>query len=235
MLKKICLLLTALVLLLSAAAAFAEPPDLSQMTFEELQELRAKIGLEMQTRPEGAEIVLTNGGTFVVGRDLQPGTYYFVYDDSLTGSAFVKVFEDETKSRPLCQIMVSTASYSVYTLTDLKEGNCVEVGFTIRLSKAGFPAYVPPEGTVIPQGAYEVGVDIPAGRYSVHEGTKGCQVVIYRDWDHHKTGNQWTAEEFLTLYALHLSGVVTLTEGQIFVVEKNSVIMNKYTPAFTFE
>lgn len=235
MLKKMMLLLMTIMLLTGATFCVAEELDLSQLTFDELTELRTKINLEMQTRPEGEEIVLSNGGTFIVGRDLQPGTYYFVHDDSITGSAFVQVYQDETKSNQLHRIFVSTESYSVYTLTDLKEGNCVEVGFTIRLSKVGFPAYVPPEGTIIPQGAYEVGVDIPAGRYSVHEGAKGSLVMIFRDWDHYATGNQWTAKEFLTLNATNLSGVITLTEGEIFVVDKNNIVMKKYTPAFTFD
>lgn len=60
----------ALILSLSTLSALAETLDLSQMTFEELAELQTRIDLEMQNRPKAEEIVLSNGGTFIVGRDL---------------------------------------------------------------------------------------------------------------------------------------------------------------------
>ena len=148
--KKRTLMLIA-VLLMFTASAYAEEMDLSRLTFEQLTALRTKINLEMQTRPEGQEIILSNGGTFVVGEDLQPGTYSFIHNDSITGSAFVEVFRDETMSEMLYRVFVSSSSYTVYTLTDLKEGNCVKVGFTIKLSKAGFPAYTPLKGRSFPK------------------------------------------------------------------------------------
>lgn len=235
MLKKVLLLLMAVMLLTGAATAFAEGLDLSNLTFEELTELRTKINLEMQTRPEAEEIILSNGGTFIVGQDLQSGTYDFIHHDSISGGALVQVYEDETKSRMLYQVFVSSESYTVYTLPDLQEGNCITVGFTIKLSKVGFPAYNPPEGTVVLQGAYEVGKEIPAGKYSIHESTKGSRVRVYKDLEQYQSGQKWTAQTDLSLDASTLSGVVTLTEGQIFVVEKNDIVMNKYTTTFTFD
>ena len=237
MLKKMLLALLAL-LMMCAACASAETPDLTQMTFEELAELRAQVNAEILTRPEATPIILGNGGKYIVGKDLKPGTYSFIYAGGSSGSAKVYVYQDETESKVLQDFFVTSNKYAVFTLHDLKDGNCIVPGFTIKLSAAGFPEYTPPEGVLIPAGIYEIGTDIPAGKYSFHMNESGCYIEVYKDMETYENRvNSYSSEYLYRMYldALNLSTTGPLKEGNILVINNASIIMKKFVPTFNFD
>ena len=134
MLKRMLLGLMTLALLMNAAFAFAETPDLSHMTFTELAELRARVNAEMLIRPEAEDIILPGGGEYVVGEDLLPGTYYFIYNDTSTGNISVEVYRDKSADWPENYINCNSDDYLVHTMS-LEEGNCIRTRWTIRLNR----------------------------------------------------------------------------------------------------
>ena len=232
MLKKSFLLLTALILLLGAVSALAETPDLSQMTFEELAELRTLIDAEMLTRPEAEDIVLAVG-EYVVGRDLKPGTYYAIYESGEWSSGYVRIFQDETKEKRLLYMSTDPASYNVYMLKDLVEGNVVVIEYNaLRVNMTGFPDHHAPEGTLIPAGVYEVGVEIPAGKYSAFLNAGASNIYVYQNMDAYQNGKK--QQSFRFGYT-NRECVLSLQDGNIVEVKSNSVIMNKYVSTFTFD
>ena len=234
MLKKLLMLLLAL--LLGMTAVLAEELDLTKMTYDELAALRLKVNAEIQGRPEAEPITLGNGGMYIVGQDLKPGTYYFIYDDSISGAAFVEVYQDETMQETLLRLFVTSDKYAVFALPNLKEGNCIVPGFTIKLSSAGFPEYTAPEGVLVPPGVYEIGTDIPAGRYNIFLNEGGCRVEVYESQEvYDNAPNYLSADYWLNLNARVHSGVATMKEGNILVINDESVIMTKYVPAFNFD
>lgn len=234
MLKKTCLLLTALILLLGVATAFAETPDLSQMTFEELAELRTLINAEMLTRPEAEDMVL-GAGEYVVGRDLQPGTYYAIYESGTWSSGYVRIYKDETKEKRLLHISIDP--YDIYPMTDLVEGNIIVVEYNaIRVNMTGFPDYHAPEGTLIPAGVYEIGVEIPAGKYSALLNTGCSSISVYQNMATYQESDGFfdTLQSYTLGYA-ERECMLNLQDGNILVVESNSILMNKYVATFTFD
>lgn len=236
MLKRILSFLLTLALFLGAASAIAEADDLSEMTFEELAELRTLITAEMLTRPEGEEIVLS-AGEYVVGRDLQPGTYYAIYESGQWSGGSIYVYEDETKGNRLAWITTVPSSYDVYPIRNLAEGNIVVIeGNKLRTNMVGFPDYHAPEGTLIPPGVYEIGVDIPAGRYSVSLNGDETFVYVYKTKEAYLAGKTSSRErEMYYLAYKDKTCVVSLQDGQIFVIDDSSVIMSKYDTVFTFD
>lgn len=232
MLKRMLLVLMTLALLTNAAFALAEIPDLSQMTFADLAALRAQINAEMLIRPEAEDIILPGGGEYVVGEDLLPGTYYFIYNDTSTGNIHVEVYKDKSAKQRDSYVNCNSDDYLVHMLS-VEEGNCIRTKWTIRLNKVGFPDYHAPEGTFIPAGSYEIGTDIPAGKYEVNLYAGKSRVVVFKD------ANAF-ANNGLKLHDIRFNGAVrtgnvTLTEGNILVIESAGIVMSKYKPAFTFD
>ncbi|MBR6569173.1 MAG: hypothetical protein IKK75_01845 [Clostridia bacterium] len=234
MVKKLLLLLMTIIVLTSATFAVAEELDLSQLTFDELIELRTKITLEMQSRPEAEDIVL-GVGEYVVGRDLNPGSYYLIYESGNMAPGYVSVYSDETKSTRILRMETETSTYDVYTLSSLVEGNVVVVEHNgLRANQVGFPEYFAPKGTVIPAGTYEIGVDIPAGRYTAHLLDGLSYIYIYPDSESCSQKDWQNRESFLLAHG-NRECLLSLQEGSYVVIERNSLIMNKYVPGFTFE
>lgn len=234
MLKKLLLLLITTMLMCGAASSFAEGLDLSQLTFEELTNLRAQITLEMQSRPEAADIVL-GVGEYVVGRDLNPGSYYMIYESGNMSSGYVSVYSDETKSNRILWITTETSTYDVYSLTSLVEGNVVVVEHnSLRANQVGYPDYFAPEGTVIPAGTYEIGVDIPAGKYTAHLMDGISNIRVYPDFES-CSQKDWTKRDDYSLAHGNRECQLSLQEGSYLVIERNSIIMNKFVSTFTFD
>lgn len=234
--RKTCLLLAALLLLLGTTSAFAETPDLSQMTFEELIELQTLINAEIFTRPEAEDFVL-GVGEYLVGRDLQPGTYYAIYESgNAAATGCIHVYADEAKEKQLATIYTQYDTYDVYRLSNLETGNVVVVStLAIRMNMVGFPDYHAPDGTSVPPGVYEVGVDIPAGRYTAHLGVGQVRLLVYSSQEGYKE-NSWSSivcDRYLS--GQNRIGVIQLQDGYVIRVDHNSVILNKYTPPFTFD
>lgn len=226
MLKRMLLALLSMALLLSAACASAETPNLSQMTFEKLADLRAQIDAEMQSRPEAEDIILPGGGEYVVGEDLLPGTYYFIYSDTSTGNISVEVYTDKSAERAESYINCNSDDYLVHALS-LEEGNCIRTRWTIRLNRVGFPDYHVPEGTYIPAGNYVIGTDIPAGRYEIN---------LYESRSVVEVKNAHGIREFyMVLDGAERTAIVTLNEDATLVIQKGGIMMNKSNTKFTFD
>lgn len=68
-----------IILSMLSIPAFAEVPDLSSMTLEELIELRVQLNAEIDSRfvPDSTRLY---NGTYFCGADLEPGVY-LVYND----------------------------------------------------------------------------------------------------------------------------------------------------------
>lgn len=234
MLRRMLLTLLAMMLMMGAWCAVAETPDLSQMTFEELADLRSLINAEMLLRPEGEDMVL-GVGDYLVGRDLMPGSYYMIYESGNMSPGYVSVYADESKSARLLWITTETSTYDVYSLASLKEGNVVVVEHNaMRVNQMGFPDYQAPEGTMIPAGTYEIGVDIPAGKYTAQLLKGISNVYVYPD-EGSCTQADWTKREDYLLAHGNRVCVLSLQEGSYLVIKRNSIIMNKYVPPFTFD
>lgn len=232
MLRRMLLALMTMSLLMSAASAIAEIPNLSQMNFEELAGLRARVNAEMLIRPEAEDIILPGGGEYVVGEDLLPGTYYFIYNDTSTGNIHVEVYKDKSATQCDSYVNCNSDDYLVHKLS-VEEGNCIRTKWTIRLNKVGFPDYHAPEGTFIPAGSYEIGTDIPAGRYEVNLYAGRSRVVVFKDANAFE--NNGLKHYDIRLNGAVRTGNVTLADGNILVIESAGIVMSKFNSTFSFD
>ena len=232
--RAVCILLT-MIALLSASVCLAEQTDLTALSVDELLSLRQRVNAELMTRPEAEDVVL-EAGEYLVGTDLKPGNYYAIPANG--GRQALQVFADSTMENSLHYYLCDSEFYEIQRIP-LEEGNYVVVHGPVIMNLTGFPDYhIPLEGTTIPVGIYEIGNEIPAGKYSLY--CNGVQANIYI----YKNREDAVANSFLdNLYYQHLDyrsdnrliSVLYLEEGTWLVISESPVIMTKSTVTFTFE
>lgn len=233
--KVLRIIVIILVILSTFGICFAEEPDLTTLSVDELMALRQKINAELMTRPEAEDMIL-EAGEYLVGKDIKPGSYYAI--PASGGTQGVEVFTDSTMSTNIRYYHCDNTFYEVQKIT-LDEGNYVVVYGPVLMNLTGFPDYhIPLEGTDVPVGVYEIGVEIPAGKYSLY--CNGAQANIYVC----KSREGAISDPYKDrLYYEHLDwrddnrliSVLYLEEGNWFVISDSPVIMKKSTAVFDFE
>lgn len=183
-----------LTLLFVVKTAFADSTDYSSMPFNELQAVKNAVDQEYFSRPESSGFVLTQG-VYVVGEQIKPGQYYIAMTEpnASSSSSFIAIYENKEtfeQEEPYFNKLATFFSY-MFLYKDaqsivLKEGNIVRIDEGIIRFKASpftkdeLYKYEAPEGTLVPNGIYTVGIDIPEGTYTAFPATsKGGELSVY--------------------------------------------------------
>lgn len=173
-----------LLLVLIATAAFAELPDFSAMSFEELQTMKTALDAEFNSRPESSGIKLGTGSV-VIGEDIKPGNYYIAMTQpSRLSQAHYRIYTDKETFEKEDYLSAENALDSGYLFLGeipisilLEEGNVFvidEGNVTLKASQFSdeeLYKYEPPQGTYAEIGIYKVGTDIPTGKYLLYPAT----------------------------------------------------------------
>lgn len=162
MMLRLCAAFTALLLLLTGTGAQAEAQyDFDDLTLEELYEVRAKLDDRIEAL-ESAEAVHSYGaGVYCVGVDIPEGDYAIIEEpNAMFASVVVRREEDSNSALILHKLITGQADISLRrdTWVTLSEVRAWPLGK--EPSRAGA------DGT-LPEGAYLVGVQLPAGRYRI--------------------------------------------------------------------
>ena len=245
--KRVAALLVIGCLALSVPVAASEP-DVTQLDFLTLSELKQKVDAEYNSRPEAGPFNVA-AGYYTVGQDINPGRYYVATvvpdEDGYGVRMHVYVDKAQFESRP-SGYYGEYISDDYFSLGDepksmtLEEGNYLYVEGALLFSPGEFMlsdyyTYEPPEGTYVPAGAYMVGDeeedDIPTGTFTVYAGTiYGGDVKIYNTQENYAQDGSWHLG-----YDKHCEVRVTkipepetiiLEGGNVLLVEKD-VIMKK--------
>ena len=232
--RKIALLLLAAVLLASMLSCHAEEMDWSSYSYDTLLTLRKQIDAELALRPENEEYVLEPGKIYTVGKDIIPGVYYAIFDSGDWTSSNIYFYGDDGEQ--LDYISVSASNYTVYELILLSIRDVrVQVTYNnIRISRAGFPDYHPHEGTTVPVGTYEVGKELPAGKYCAYLLNGSARVRVYPSRDQYEKGFGTILSEYLSKSERAINNI-QLNEGNVLVIEENSIVMTKSSFTLTFD
>lgn len=222
------------IVLLFSTSAIAEGLDLSSMSYEQLVELKRAVDNEYYARPEAEPNVLAPGN-YIVGEDIQAGTYYVCvnsYEFNQTANTWFRVYESrdayDAGSEPLWYNYISLDEQA--SCVTLKNGNMVRIGdFPVTMSVRKLAEneryqYAIPDGTYVPCGTYKVGQEIPAGSYQVYMGSiYGGYMAIYPDDAAYKDRNDATYVELRVIWSDHTKSAV-LEDGNVVVVHRDVVL-----------
>lgn len=226
--------------LAEAAALDSGLPDVENMSYELLLELKQSVDAEYFSRHE-AEPIRFNPGTYVVGKDIKAGRYnYVVTCPPIDTSAALYVFDSYSAYQN------SRYDYTVYynlsleegvQSIDLIEGSCIQISNAcIAFSVADFAdevfyQFVAPDGTYVPEGTYMVGVDLPVGTYAVYPAsTERATLYLYSDYssvydgyDNYEYVYLLSQEDMKTLKPT----IIEVKDGNLISIEYADVIMHK--------
>lgn len=238
-------------ILLTLGIATAESIDVSTMDFNTLKELKTAVDLEFYTRPEATGMILLSG-FYTVGKDINPGRYYAMAvepnDSDYTTRLHIYATREKYETRP-------SGYYGEYLYDNyfhlgedskslvLEEGNFLylEAGSIVisasPITPSDYYTYKVPEGTYVPVGVYNVGDDIPAGKYLAYSGTiRGGDVKIYFTEEDFKSDGAWHLgydQHFeLDVKKTPVSCSLVLEDGYVVFVEKDIVMKKQVKLSF---
>jgi len=217
------------------------------LDYDSLYALKVRVDAELYSRPE-AEPVYWAAGSYVAGRDIQPGRYYLIMSaptrHSYTSYRIYATQADYEEGNDYLTgdlIFLTDEPVSI----SLEDGNCLSVQGPVALSVAPFTEderyrYTAPEGTLVPAGVYEVGenADIPVGTYLAYPATlSGGDIKLYSTMAAYESDGSWHLG-YDTHYELDVTAdlqpeTIRVSEGMAVLVEKD-VIMKKQA-ALVFE
>lgn len=228
--KLFAVLLTCTLLLSFSLLGYADSLDFVSMTYEQLAELKRVIDKEYYARPEAEPRILAPG-QYIVGQDIEPGTYYACvnsYTFNRAGIGHLYLYESlEVYSaggerlwheqpclvEPAVKVTLSTGNL-------LRVVYCAVTFSAEELTEEQQYKYDVPEGTYVPCGIYKVGEDIPAGRYQIYMGSlDGGEVWVYAD------ESKSTKKDHVELDFLGNEHVkpLSIVDGDVVVVEHDVV------------
>lgn len=229
----VCLIIFLLTLSFST---IAEEIDFSTMTTDELLELRIKLNSELLSRPDSEGIILMPDD-YLVGKDIMPGVYYARHESGTWSGGNADVYSDETKNRKDGKYISNRldADAGNVCILRLEEGNVLSItNNNIIINKTGFPEYQIPDGVLIPEGVYEIGVEIPAGKYSAYwAGDSESCIYVYKDKESFEGSNISIIYSSLTYHSDRTN--LELIDGNILEIKFDSIYMKKGPLTFSFE
>ena len=199
-----CAWLAALLVLSLGGAALAEAEfDFSGLTLEQLYEVRARLdeAIAAQERLGGAPVYAA--GTYVIGRDMPEGDYVLVENaDAMFASVEVRSGEGGDSSLVFLKLI------SGQVVVRLGRDTCMVLSEAQAYPLAAAPTVDPTAGPV-PEGAYLVGSQLPAGRYTAAV-TERAPLSSYSVYD----GILGTDGRLVKFEVLHENTVLELRDGE---------------------
>lgn len=199
------------------------------------------------TSARADSIILTNG-YYVVGQDIDAGSYYIIVGGFGTGSTgWCGVYLDKTKMQEKESIVSGYIRIGANPFhVNLDDGNvvCVEdlplLFSTEEIKEEDYPIYEPPEGTLVVSGIYRGGIDIPVGTYQVYSAiAKLGYIVGYRTEEAYQKDKDSTMHfdrDFTVDYyptKPEKIAVVEIEEGNVLIFNGDAIM--RKPPRLTFE
>lgn len=215
-------------------------PDVENMPYDLLLELKQKVDMEYYSRHE-SEPIRFIPGVYVVGKDIKAGRYNYVMTCPPSDtSPYLYVYNSYAEYQDNRYNYTSHYSLSLENgiqSIELIEGSCIRIAsaclaFSITdFSDDVFYQYVAPEGTYVPKGTYMAGSDLPAGVYDVYPTSiEHATIYLYSDYTSVYDGQ----DDYEYIYLLCQDDMKTLKpttievkDGNLLSVSNQGVIMVK--------
>ena len=219
--------------------ANAESFDFSSLPFNELLELKKQVDEEFFLRKESGPRTLFPG-KYIIGEDIPAGSYYYCVLEPTDSVSYVKMELYPDRDSYLNRDKTEALEGNIYCARGpytqiFKEGNYLSLrGANLTISMKPIPdslfyKYDPPEGTLVREGKYFVGKDIPQGEYYVYPSTASSATVFCIFENEDRSTSQYFAEKtFIVSVTKSECGTrIKLNEGQVITVSDGDVIMKK--------
>lgn len=152
---------------------------------------------------------LTNSyksGTYTVGKDIEPGEYVFLADD--------------TSKQGLCRTPGKDSLYNYIYFTNrayitLSNGAYINVANSTFYKLADAPKATTIDG-ILPEGMYKIGVDIPAGNYKIKSREDSYGTYKISNNSKHLTYGSYTFSD----------ATVSVASGDYLTIEDGYIIIN---------
>lgn len=187
-----------------------------------------------------AESFLLTNGFYVVGQDISAGGYDIIVgefrsdSEGRCGIYLDKEKMQEYESIVSCDIPIGADPFHV----NLEDGNIVAVSglpllfSTEKITEEDYPAYEPPEGTLVVSGVYRGGIDIPIGTYQIYpEMANAGYIIGYRseeayqkDRDTYYHFDRDFRVDFYPTYPQKIS-VVEVEDGNVLIFNGNAIVV----------
>ena len=177
-----------MVLLLLATPVLAEGLDLKAMDDSSLLALKKAVDMEYSSRID-SEPILLQPGKYIVGKDIKAGIWYArvnTFEPGQNASARISVYVLENDKED-CIFMEELRLGARSIVFDFEEESWFYVRkYPVMLCKSEFDEdqlykYKTPTGTIVSEGSYVVGLDIPVGTYRIRSAfNKQTQVEVER-------------------------------------------------------
>ena len=155
--KRILCACLAALLLWAAAAAMAAEYDFSGLTLEQLYDVRGQVDKAIEAQESAGEANFYDDGSYLVGTDLPEGDYVLIeQEDALFASVVVRAGGSADDALILHKLISGQADIH------LKKDTWVTLS---EVRARPLEASETPACDGVGEGAYLVGVQLPAGRY----------------------------------------------------------------------
>lgn len=226
--KKVLLAVLFSLFAFSIIPAFAQDIDLTSLGYEELSKLKKEVDYEYSSRPE-AEPFIMQVGSYKVGIDIAPGTYYInrakLIDEY---PAQVRVYDEKGDSRSMPYATIDDVNYVTLNAGDTFTIYYADVIFSSQKNELGDLYELPEiEGTFVPKGKYTIGEEIPAGSYEIYPtALRGSTIYIYAEkesTDYNLYGISFDQKQYGQVLRFSEGNYISLSEP---VYMKKTVALN---------
>ena len=156
--KRILCACLAALLLWAAAAAMAAEYDFSGLTLEQLYDVRGQVDKAIEAQESAGEANFYDDGSYLVGTDLPEGDYVLIeQEDALFASVVVRAGGSADDALILHKLISGQADIH------LKKDTWVTLS---EVRARPLEASEAADCSAVGEGAYLVGVQLPAGRYT---------------------------------------------------------------------
>lgn len=195
-----------------------------------------------------ADSILLTNGYYVVGQDISAGGYNIIVGEFGTErTGWCSVYLDKTKMQENTSLVSGNIPIGAEPFhVNLEDGNVVSVSYlpllfsTEEIKEEDYPAYEPPEGTLVVTGIYRGGIDIPAGTYQVYSAKAEAGYIIgYRTEEAYQDDKDSTYHfdrDFTVDYyptKPEKIAVVEVEEGNVLLFNGDAIM--RKPPKLTFE
>lgn len=201
----ICILLMGCMLLISGGVGVAAEAeyDFSGLDLEQLYEIREQLNAQISALEHQDGLSIYESGSYLVGRDIPAGEYALIAAENAILSTITVRTNDSADSDLIAYGLINHQA-----MVHLDEGTWVTLSEVTAYPLSDSPAKGLEDG-VAGEGAYVVGLHIPAGTYTV-SATEKAPLSSYSVYD----GMLGTDAQLIKFEVLHDDVSVELAEGE---------------------
>lgn len=233
------LIVIIIMLFIAITPGFAQDIDLSTFSLEELTNLHEQIDEELRNRRE-IDFIKLEIGEYIGGTDIPEGKYYTYLGqiDPVHDTTKIEIYDNDKKldSNFIWGLVLPSKSYIINSnnIVKITEGPII-LSKTLLSYDDLFP-YNIPEGTLIPIGTYDVGIEIPSGKYFVYasENFETSKITVYSN-EITYSDNEPSVVREINSYTNNNGSSIKLTDENVLHITGSPIIMRKASFDFDFD